>query len=181
MASRESSRSGASTMNGRISAKISVASSVCTPGAAGAGSSTNTMASRTWPSIRTRLSAISCFEPLRTWVFIVHLGDRILAVTVIASCVSPARTGELEWRGSLAEQLHDRFARGDRPGSHLGVERHPKRMIQGRTEVLRPDRMVLHVGADLVGRAIDAATDAGSCEQCGKACRPMVTAVHAKI
>jgi len=39
--------------------------------------------------------------------------------------------------------------------------------------------MVLHVGADLVGRAIDAAADAGACEQCGKACRPMVTAVHA--
>src|SRR5262249_42766383 len=71
-----------------------------------------------------------------------------------------------------AKQLHDRFARGDRPGTHSGVERHPKRMIQGGTEVLRPDRMVLHVGADLVGRAIDAAADAGACEQCGKACRP---------
>ena len=33
------------------------------------------------------------------------------------------------------------------PPTHLGIERHPKGLIHGRTEVQRSDRTVLGVGA----------------------------------
>src|SRR5262249_51948739 len=54
----------------------------------------------------------------------------------------------------LAEHLVDRLAGGERTRPHFGIERHTQRMIEGSAEDLRWDRMVFHVSADFVGRAI---------------------------
>src|SRR5215470_18576197 len=81
----------------------------------------------------------------------------------------------------LAEQLVDCLAGGDRTRPHFGIERHTQRMIEGRAEDLRWDRTVLHVSADLVGRAIYAPADAGACQHCGEAGRPVAPAGYAII
>src|SRR5213080_3818024 len=81
----------------------------------------------------------------------------------------------------LAEQLVDRLARGDRTRPYVGIERHTQRMIEGRAEDLRWDRTVLHVSADLVGRAIEAPADAGACQHGGEAGRPVAPAGYAVI
>src|SRR5262249_4589504 len=81
----------------------------------------------------------------------------------------------------LVEQLVDRLARGDRARTDWGVWRHPKRVIDRGAEDLRWDRMVLHVSADLVGRAINTAADAGACQHGGEAGRPVAAAGDAVI
>src|SRR5437762_783498 len=81
----------------------------------------------------------------------------------------------------LAEQLVDRLARGDLTRPHFGIKRHPQRTIDGRAEDLRWDRTVLHVSADLVGRAIYAPADTGACQHCGEAGRPVATAGYAVV
>src|SRR5438270_12605361 len=81
----------------------------------------------------------------------------------------------------LAEQRVDRLARGDRTRPHFGIERHTQCLIDGGAEDLRWDRTVLHVSADLVGRAIDAPADAGACQHCGEAGRPVAPAGYAVI
>src|SRR5215472_2582633 len=94
----------------------------------------------------------------------------------------PTRT-ESRWRltSDLAEQLVDRLARGDRTRPHFGIDRHTQCMIEGGAEDLRWDRMVFHVSTDLDGRAIDAPADAGACQHCGEAGRPVAPAGYAVI
>src|SRR5215831_4791193 len=79
----------------------------------------------------------------------------------------------------LTEQFEYRLARGDRTRPHFGIERHTQRMIEGSAEDLRWDRTVLHVSADPVGRAIYAPADAGACQHCGEAGRPVAPAGYA--
>src|SRR5262245_62820246 len=90
-------------MNGRISAKISSASGVNAPGAAGSGSSSNTIASRTSPRIRARPSMIACFDPLRTCIFICCLGNGAWTGPVTINFVADFFIGDVLQIGPCAQ------------------------------------------------------------------------------
>ena len=81
----------------------------------------------------------------------------------------------------LAEQIQDRFAGAERPGDavlgHARFKRHAQGVVDRGAEVLRPHRPVLHVGADLVGLAVDrAAANAAAGQDRGTAMRPVLPA-----
>src|SRR5262249_53538557 len=81
----------------------------------------------------------------------------------------------------LAEQIHDRLARRDRPADAAvvlrGVQRDAEGVVDGCGELFGADGMAFDGGAVLVAFAIDrAALDAAAGEDCGETLRPVLPA-----